>query len=274
MDEKIDLTISVVVYQNKLDMLRRLFDSILNANLNLKLFIIDNSSEKMIDRICQGDSVTYIFNNRNVGFGSGHNIAIWKSLGLSKYHLIINPDIYFEKGILEKIYNFMENNSDIGMVMPRVLYPDGSLQYLSRLLPTPLNLLFRKIKVPFFSKCSDYFYELKFADHNKIMDVPYLSGCFMFIRTEAFAKVGLFDERFFMYCEDIDLSRRIHACYRTVYYPEVAVYHGYEKGSSKNLKLLKMITHSAIEYFNKWGWFFDDERKLFNIKTIEALSGN
>ena len=103
------------------------------------------------------------------------------------------------------------------------------------------------------------------------MEVPCLSGCFMFIRTKVLREVGLFDERFFMYMEDVDLSRRIHRRFRTVYYPAAAVYHEYEKGSYKSATLLAHHLLSAIKYFNKWGYVFDKERRDINERTLKHL---
>lgn len=267
-----DITSTIVTYRNNLGALQKTISSFLNTELKVKLYVVDNSPTDEIQELCKDKRIKYIFNNANVGFGAGHNIAIKKSLNLSKYHLVLNPDIYFEKGELEEIYGFMELNDDIGGVMPRVLYPDGSIQHLCKLLPTPCDLIFRRF-LPFKSlkEKRNNFYELQFTGYDKVMDVPCLSGCFMFIRTEALKKVGLFDERFFMYLEDTDLSRRIHKYYRTVYYPKAVVYHRYEKGSYKNLKLLKYHIESAIKYFNKWGWFFDKERNLTNRRTLESL---
>ena len=104
------------------------------------------------------------------------------------------------------------------------------------------------------------------------MDVPFLSGCFMFLRTEALKKVGLFDEQFFLYTEDADLSRRIHKHYRTVYYPQVTIYHYHQRGSYRNFWLMWCNIKSAIRYFNKWGWAYDRERELFNRRTIQQLA--
>src|SRR3989338_3668097 len=207
----LDLSISVVIYNNDLAAINRLFNSILNTGLNLRVFVIDNAPKSDIEQISKRYRFNYIPSPINIGFGAGHNIAIKKALGSAKYHLVINTDIYFEKGTLEKIYNFMEDNAEIGLVMPRVLYPDGSIQYLCRLLPTPVGLLLRKLNLPALTKLHDSKYELRFADYNRAMEAPYLSGCFMFIRNEVFEKVGVFDERFFMYLEDVDLSRRIYS---------------------------------------------------------------
>lgn len=266
---------SIVVYKNPAKVLKRCVDSILCSGLTAKFYIIDNSPTDELKEFVGGDARTeYIFNPSNSGFGAAHNIAIKNSIKNGvKYHLVLNPDIYFEKGVIKELYNFMENNLDVGLVMPKVLYPDGSVQYLCKLLPTPLDLIRRRFfPASQYLDRKNFLYELRFTGYDKIMDVPYLSGCFMFIRTDALSRVGLFDERFFMYLEDVDISRRIHKCYRTVYYPEVSVFHEYEKGSYKNSKLLIYHFWSAVRYFNKWGYFFDKERREINKKVVEKLN--
>jgi GT2 family glycosyltransferase len=171
----------------------------------------------------------------------------------------------------------MEDNKDIGLVMPKVLYPDGSLQYLCKKLPTPFDLIARRFLPsflkPLFQKRLDI-YEFKDQNYNAIMEVPYLSGCFMFIRTGVFKEIGMFDERIFMYIEDIDLCRRIGQKYKTIYYPEAIVYHEFAKESYKSKKLLKIHIDSTIKYFNKWGWFFDKDRKKINERDPSYLTNN
>lgn len=269
-----DIIGSIVIFKNDKVILKKIIDSFLKADLKSNLFVIDNSPTDDLRGICAIKNVEYIFNNNNLGFGAGHNIAIRKMIGMTKYSLILNPDVYFEKGVLEKLFSFMEKNPSLGSVMPKVLFPDGTLQYLCRLLPDPYDIILRKINIkildPFFNR-RKFRYELKFADYNRIMDVPYLSGCFMFVRTKVFEKTGFFDERFFIYFEDIDLARRIHKLYRTVYYPEAVIYHNYERGSDKDMVLLKHLIFSGVKYFNKWGWFLDKERKLINKQTLENL---
>ena len=100
------------------------------------------------------------------------------------------------------------------------------------------------------------------------MNIPYLSGCFMLLRTKAVQEARLFDERFFMYPEDIDLTRRIHQNYLTVFFPHVTIIHNHERGSYKSLKMLWIHIINMCRYFNKWGWFFDKERTLVNQITI------
>jgi len=271
------INISIVLYKNELQQSINTIQSILKSNLIKKLYLIDNSPTDELKGLHHlSKQIEYKFNNTNLGFGKAHNIAIRKSIDENiKYHLVLNPDIYFEEGVLEELYDFMEKNPDVGLVMPKVLYPDGKIQYLCKLLPTLLDLFGRKFlnKGPLkkYIEKRNEIYELRFTGYNKIMEVPFLSGCFMFIRTEALKKVGLFDERFFMYLEDADLSRRIHRVAKTIYYPYVHIYHEHQKDSYKNLKLLKIHIESAIKYFNKWGWFNDLEREKINVEILRKL---
>jgi len=269
-----DVAASIVTFKNDKDILKKTIDSFLRTDLKSHLYVIDNSPTDELKNVCACRNVEYIFTNNNLGFGAGHNIAIGKSIGESKYHLVLNPDIFFEPGILEKLFNFMEENKEVGLVMPKICYTDGSTQYLCKLLPTPIDLILRRFNLKILRaifKKSLWNYELRFTGYGKIMDVPHLSGCFMFMRRDIFEKVGIFDERFFMYLEDVDLSRRIHRHYRTVYFPEAVIYHRYEKGSYKNLKHLKHHIFSTVKYFNKWGWLFDKERDQINSRILEHL---
>ncbi|MEJ5274000.1 MAG: glycosyltransferase, partial [Spirochaetota bacterium] len=184
------LNISIVIYHNKEEQIKKTIESALNLYLNITLYLVDNSltdSLRDLERIDK--RIKYIFNDSNLGFGKAHNIALKRSIEENiPYHLVLNPDVYFEKGVLEELYNFMEANKDVGLVMPKVLYPDGDIQYLCKLLPTPFDLFGRRfLNFGPFKKIVEKrneIYELRFTGYNKIMEVPYLSGCFMFIRME------------------------------------------------------------------------------------------
>ena len=103
-------------------------------------------------------------------------------------------------------------------------------------------------------------YTLEFWNHQSEADIPYHQGSFMFFRIACFEKVGLFDERFFMYPEDIDITRRMHRYYKTIFYPQVTIVHAHRAASYKSKKMLKIHMVNMIKYFNKWGWIFDKER--------------
>lgn len=255
------------MFHNPVEELRIAIESFLNSLKNIKLYLIDNSSNDSLRYKFLSPQIEYIFNGKNLGYGAGHNIAIQKARGNSQYHIILNPDIEFNPSILNGLYDFMEQNSNVGLVMPKVLYKNGLTQYLCKKLPSPADLFLRRffpgpVKNIFKKILAEY--ELRHKDYNSIMEVPNLSGCFMFIRTSIFENVGLFDEQYFMYLEDTDLSRRINKYYRTVYYPLETITHGYSKASYKNFKLMKHHLNSSIKYFNKWGWFTDQNRLLIN----------
>ena len=195
----------------------------------------------------------------------------------SDYHIVLNPDIYFSAEVLPELASYMDSNSDVGYILPKVTYPNGELQYLCKLLPTPFDLIFRRFlpKTKLIVRHNER-YELRHSGYDKIMNPPCLSGCFMFMRLSTLKENNLFfDEQYFMYCEDFDLMRRIHSVAKTVYYPKVSIVHNHAKASYTSRKMLMTHIKSAIKYFNKFGWFFDKERNNMNkqiLKEIEAMN--
>ncbi len=262
---------SIVLYHNKREQLKKVIDSFLGTQLDVNIYLIDNSLNDDLKDLSTLDSrIIYIFNNANIGYGAGHNVAIRKSIEASvDYHVVLNPDLYFESGVINAIYVYMQKHIDVGNLMPKILYPNGDNQYLAKLLPTPLDWILRRFLPARFTEKMTNKFELRYTGYNEIMNVPFLSGCFMFLRTDALKDIGLFDEDIFMYMEDIDINRRIHTKYKTLYYPELSIYHQYERGSRKNFKLLLISIESSIKYFNKWGWLFDKERKIMNNKLLK-----
>ncbi len=273
-----NITCSIVLYHNKTKELIPLIEQLLSQQLISKIYLIDNSSNDDLKSLKVSSKIEYVFNNSNFGYGKANNVALKRSIESgADYHIVLNPDISILDQTIPELSFYMDKNPDIGLIMPKVLYENGDLQYLCKLVPKPFDLFTRRfIKGPFrkiFEK-KLFNYELRHQDFNKIMEVPNLSGCFMFLRISTLKEIGLFDERFFMYLEDTDLSRRIAQVSRTVYYPMVSVYHGYAKESYKNIRLLKYHITSAIKYFNKWGWISDAIRDQLNeplIKNIPEL---
>jgi GT2 family glycosyltransferase len=264
---KLDLSISIVLNDPDENVLHKTLESIANCSLRYKLYLIDNSSSPLPLEKMRHLPMEYIFNNGNVGFGKGHNIALRRSVENSKYHLVLNPDVYFEKDTLEEVFKFMESNPQTGLVLPRVYNSESQSQFVARRLPDPFVLVVRRLNSRvanrLFKERLDR-YEMREKDYSTAFQAPFLSGCFMFFRTESLQKVGFFDERFFMYMEDVDLSRRIFRHFRNVYLPEVSIVHGHARASYKSLKALLIHATSAFRYFNKWGWFFDPERAKIN----------
>ena len=266
------ITASIVTFHTSKSDLERLLDCVYASPID-SVFIIDNSSnDELREYFKDKPKIHYIY-SVNLGYGSGHNVAIKEALDLgADYHVVLNPDIYWSDDVIPQLLSFMNNNKDCGLVMPKILYPSGDTQYLCKLLPTPMDLIVRRfIPIKGIQKNLDYNYELHWTGYDKVMPVPVLSGCFMFMRCSVLREVKGFDTRFFMYAEDLDLCRRIGEISKTIFYPFVSVTHEYEKGSYKNKKLLKYHIRSIIKYFNKWGWFFDSYRKKKNRQTITDL---
>ena len=271
------LTASIVLYNTPHSQIDTILSSVANSEYVEKLYIVDNSPSKENQKYfetCPLSSIIEYIPHNNTGYGSSHNIALQKAIeAKGDYHIVLNPDIYFESNVLGELIRFMDANSDVGYILPKVVYPNGELQYLCKLLPTPFDLIFRRFmpKTKAIVRLNER-YELRHSGYDKIMNPPCLSGCFMFLQLSTLKYNNLFfDDRYFMYCEDFDLIRRIHRVAKTIYYPKVSIVHNHAKESYKNKKMLKIHIQSAIKYFNKFGWFFDKERREMNKKILEEI---
>ncbi len=154
---------------------------------------------------------------------------------------------------------YMEEHKDTVLLAPKVVYPDGNIQYLNKRKPTVLDIILRRIvpnylsKINIIKKRMDY-YEMRDKDHDSIFNLDIASGCFMLLRRGVFQKANGFDEIYFMYFEDFDLSRKLSKYGKLVYYPKCKITHHWERGSKKNIYLFASLVRSACLYFNKWGW--------------------
>lgn len=274
--KRLQVSGSIVAYKNSSAQITSAVLSFVSSSLSLHVTVIDNSPTDELRSVVAEAGANYCFNGRNVGFGAGHNIAIRKYSGASEYHLILNPDVSFGREVLGSLYRFMQHNPDVGLVMPRVLYPGGDEQSLCKLLPTPFDLLIRRFGGPlsrsiFRARMARYL--LSEVDLTEPRVVPSLSGCCMMVRRSVLQKIGLFDERYFMYMEDVDLCRRIGEVSKTMYFPHVHVFHEYQKGSYHNWLLTKHHIRSARKYFGKWGWFGDKTRDKLNQNALQSSFG-
>lgn len=269
-----DIVCSLVIYNNNKFQVLEAIKSFLNTELNIKLFLIDNSPTDILKDLKIDKRVEYLHNPSNPGYGSSHNIAIKKYCDKTKFHLILNPDIYYDRGVVEGIIEFMNYNDAIGLVMPKILYPNGQIQHLAKLIPNPYIFFVRRfVPIPSLQKKISDKFELRFSGYNNIMEAPYLSGCFMLFRTEVLKEIGGFDENIFMHMEDLDICRRCNEKgFKTIFYPKQFVYHDHLFKSFMTFSNLKMYFKSAFYYFNKWGWIFDRRRDEININVIKKIN--
>lgn len=268
------ITASIVLYKNPFELVSKAVQSLLASHSEVKLYLVDNSPSQSLQILADSPRITYIHNPSNPGFGAAHNIALKLAIAAgSKYHFIVNPDIYFDGDIVTPMVEYMEQNLQVGMMMPQILNPDGTAQYLPKLLPTPFSIIWRKVRYPksLYNKFINN-YELRFVSGDVIYNSPIISGCFTLLRLKAIEEIGNYDDQFFMYFEDWDLSRRMHEKYKTLCFPLVSVYHEYHSGANKSLKLFKIYLKSAGHYFSKWGWFFDKKRRIINNKSLSQFN--
>lgn len=256
MGEQLYLSLAIVTYNNSNtieDTVRSIVNNIPDE-YRYKLYIIDNNSSdntvNIVKRIKGNTEVLELGVNK--GFSYGHNTILNKIN--STYHFVVNPDVIIEnKEQIRKMIEFMHLNNDVGMLSPLILNPDLSIQYLCKKNPTVFDMLIRRISPNLFPKRQDK-YIMKDAGYNNIMEIEYASGCFMVFRTEIFKKLNGFDDNFFMYLEDADITRRVNQISKTIFYPEARIIHVWERGSHKSVKLAIITIKSMIYYFNKWGW--------------------
>lgn len=256
MDKLFDV---VIVNYNSTEHTKHNIEALIASDFGgrLNIMVVDNSSDEDVMILKQRFTCIHLLPNpKNIGFGAAVNQAILRSR--APYVVLINPDAYVESGFFKKILACMQNDPSIGILGPKVLDYDGTVQGSARAFP---NLL-----TGFFGRNS---YLTKMFPNNAIsranilnlncpkdqtMAVDWVSGACMVIRREALVKTGHLDERFFMYWEDADLCRRMwENGWKVVYYPKAVAHHQVGQSSRTHPYLTIMYFHkSALKLFVKY----------------------
>lgn len=256
-----DLSIIVVNYKSK-EKTKKCLESILLADfsgLDWELLLVENNSGDDLEDLVVGfDKFKLIKSEKNLGMGGGNNLGIRASQG--EFLLILNPDTELEPSAIKILFDYIKKNEDVFIVGPKLLNPDLSLQYSCAHFPRPWTPIFRRTFIGrFFKRHIDWFL-MKDFDHQSVREVDWLMGSCLLIRKKDFAG---FDERFFMYFEDIDVCRRVwHFNKKVVYHPEAKVIHHHARQSAKKPwylgifknKLTREHIKSWWKYFFKWGF--------------------
>ena len=285
-------TASIVTYNHHLLDFEGVIRSLLASPIDI-IYVVDHSDD-MLDlkaelqeyaqrvlggepdlkkKSSEGFQLIYL-PHKNNGYGGGHNIAMKEALKAgADYHLVVNPDVWFGPEVIPELQALMASDKTIGQVMPKVMYPNGRIQRLARLLPTPFDLIGRFCLPEWMIRRRNMTCELVQSGFTRVLNVPFLSGCFMFLRLSVVEEIGFFDERFFLYAEDIDFTRRINERYKTLFYPKLTIYHTFTRGSRKSFKMAMMHIVSICKYFNKWGWWRDADRTRLNKDVLRQIGG-
>ena len=246
------VTGSIVTYNN-ISTIAKTLETLFGEtkDIDFKLYVLDNGSSDGTPEFIEKNypDVTVIRSGKNVGFGAGHNIII--NQVKSKYHAVINPDIVLTQNAVKKMADYMDENSDIGLLSPRICFPDGRDQILGKRNPHLKYLVASRLRGDEPSKLLRE-YAMLDCDLSKPTEIENATGCFMFIRTDILKSIGGFDDGFFMYFEDADLARRINEVSKCVYYPDAVVNHVWGRDSKRNFKLMLVHINSMLRYFRKW----------------------
>ena len=250
------ITGSIVTHNNE-KTIRACLESILretaDKDYEFKLYIYDNaSSDGTLGIIHEFPEVSVVCDTENKGFGAGHNDLIKKVR--SDYHFVINPDISVDMDTIGKLTEYLKANPDVGLVTPKVLNIDGTEQYLPKYTPTVRYVIISKF--PGFK-----YLRRRYTRQEEKLDTPtdikFCTGCFFGASTSYLKKMRGFSNRYFMYCEDADLSERVlRDGKRIVFYPDCTVYHNWQRDNTGSFKGIMRFMKSLMVFFQKWGFRF------------------
>jgi GT2 family glycosyltransferase len=200
----------------------------------------------------------FLANPDNPGYGRAVNRLVAQLGQLPPYIGVLNTDLSWQPGTFEQLLGWLQHHPQVSLAVPQILDEAGTPQKLCKHHPTVLGLFSRRflpdVLKPAWLKRYDRWYVMADQNYQEVFDAPYLSGCCMLIRSEAFRRAGGFDERYFLYLEDADLTRSLARDGRCVHLPVAGVVHGWGRGNYRNLGLMAVNLASAWHYFRKWGW--------------------
>jgi GT2 family glycosyltransferase len=251
-----------LISSNELKHLKILMPSLAGslAGIDHEILLADNGSTDGTAEYFRQEypGVKICINRNKRGYGANHNLNIKRARG--KYVLVLNADLKFEKNTVQDMVSFMESNQDCGVSSCRLMnWDDNNIQHNCRTFPTLVDIWARRF--PFKNKglhaIADR-HEMLQHDYHQNFETDWFQGSFMFFRRQALEQVGGFDERFFLYFDDVDICRRIHmAGWKVLYNSRVFAHHRFHRQSANPLnRLFRVHLNSMVSYFQKYGWKF------------------
>jgi len=252
----VDVSIIIVSWNAKkylLNCLNSLLET--SCRYNSEIIVVDNAStDGSCDAVLsQFPQVKLIKNKENLGFSKANNIGIRRSD--SRYVCLINSDVIVLPGNIENLIEYMDKHPHVGITGPRILNPDHTLQVSCRHFPSIWNNLCQTLCLNHLFPKSRFFSEpfMNYWAHDVIRKVDAIGGMFWMVKRQALDKVGLLDEDFFIYAEDVDWCRRFHnADYDVVFCPAAeAIHYGGKSSSNAPIKFFIEMQKADIQYWVK-----------------------
>lgn len=269
------VSISIVTYDPDLAVLRRTVDSLLRSIRHARttgrlghaaVYLVDNGPgavwEQKLQSLAGAEGtgwapIVVLSGHGNPGYGAGHNLVMLRTE--MDFHLVLNPDVVLEEDALARALEYMEGHAEAAMLVPQVRDPAGQVQMLCKRYPSVLVLLLRAFAPAWvqsmFRRRLDV-YEMRDrvgAGDAPVPDIPLASGSFMFCRCSSLRRVPGFDEGFFMYFEDFDLSMRLQSFGNITYVPAVRIVHSGGGASRKGWRHVLYFARSAGRFFRRHG---------------------
>jgi len=243
----------IIVSFNVKELLRQCLNSLRKEQTLMEIFVVDNASqdgtiEMLKSEFSDWRALNIITNEVNIGFSRANNQAISKCSG--RYILFLNPDTIILPGAITALVEYLETHIDVGIVGPRLIYSDGSLQLSCGTRPYLLGTIFDSFML--YKLSPRLFGRNRYMEweHNEERDVGWVSGACLMIRKELALSLKGFDENFFFTGEDVDLCLRVwQRGYRVVYYPKVAIIHLEGQSSRKNRTQIILKAYQSKLYF-------------------------
>ena len=270
-----DLAVSVVLYRSPLNQFRALLDSITSAAVEAELsgvevICVDHSCDAEYASNCQafieaygaaitntsGLRISLLKPDSNRGYGAGHNLAMAKAT--SQFHLILNPDVELAPDALKLALATLRNQQDIALLAPQGFSPSGEPEFLAKAYPSVWVLGLRSLAPRGLKTRSGgplARYELReTSSETTLRSITLASGCCMWVRRAVFDEVGGFDESYFLYFEDYDLSMKLARKGALVEHRDIRIVHHGGDASRKGFQHIRWFVRGAARFFNRWGW--------------------
>lgn len=237
----------IVAYNTEIDTLAATVRSLLNSSIKLTTVVLCNSGsatyQASVKQLAEKFNVKFIGNQPNRGFGAGHNAIVCDSD--ATWYVCCNPDIEIQENTIEKMLTGVAGCSEVGLVGPKIINPLGNIQQTARKHITLRNWTHRQLWRLFPSFFAPF--ESKF-DYNKTQPVEFLSGAFFMVKFDVMRKLGGFDEDFFLYCEDADLSKRAETFGPNYYVADAIVYHKWSQAWASSVKGFYWAILALLKY--------------------------